>query len=682
MADKPPRVRFSLLWKITLPFMLLAIVLGLGAALLINDLLSQEETDRFLRQLVDAGQQAADAVVRSEIDMLELERLIANTEGVAEAVTEGDAEDLRARVLPLVVNAGADVVAVVDTDGTSIVTVRRRPDASRGDYETLRGESYYGEWAFVQRVFDGVTDEVVGDKHAGLAALEFDGEQHHVFFVVGPLLDADRGLKGAVLVGKYADRLSAEVADEAGANVSSYDTAGTNLSSTLEPASGESIDVSLGTLQNILESESGRSPVRAITVAGSEYWEVLIPLVVRQGTENLGVLGVSLLRVPVEGTAEDSVPVVLRFGVLALALIVLIGLLLSNSITRRLGDLVKASADIASGDLETYVNVRGTDEIGVLSATFNRMVEGLREGSIYRDLLGRTVTPEVRDQLRTSFSDGALILKGQSSEATILFADFRGYTSMAEVTEPAEVMKTLNDYFSGVVPIISLHGGVVNKFDGDAVMAFFGILPKYLPPRVSALQAAHAGLEMLEHIRDVNKKRAEAGKQAFEMGIGISTGTVIAGGLGSEDRVHYTVVGDTVNIAQRIQQITRDLGGTALVISDPTYRKLGPVRHQFSFGRKGLARLKGKQQEVLVHEVLGRSSTLVGRQVVDKSIQDYTGSLPRVAEILSGETTKDMQKPPKASEDELEFLEGRLEGEEPGTGPLPTLPGSQPDHEP
>ena len=90
MADQPPRVRFSLLWKITLPFMLLAMLLGLGAALLVNDLLSQEETDRFLRQLVDAGQQATDAVVRSEIDLLEPEPLIANTHGVAEAVAAGN----------------------------------------------------------------------------------------------------------------------------------------------------------------------------------------------------------------------------------------------------------------------------------------------------------------------------------------------------------------------------------------------------------------------------------------------------------------------------------------------------------------------------------------------------------------------------------------------------------------
>ena len=674
MADQPPRVRFSLLWKITLPFMLLALVLGLGVALIVDDLLSQEETERFRRQLIDAGQQATDSVVRSEMDLLELERLIANTEGVAEAVTAGNAEDLRARVLPLVVNAGVDVVAVVDLEGTSIVTVRRRPDAPPGDYDTLRGESYYGEWPFVQRVLGGVTDEVVGDKHAGLEPLEFDGQQQHVFFVAGPLLEADRNLNGSVLVGKYVDRLSAEVADEAGANVSTYDASGTALSSTLEPASGESINVSLETLQSIRDSDEGRSPVRAITVAGSEYWEVLTPLVVRQGTENLGVLGVSLLRVPVEGSTENSLPFVLQFGALALALIVLIGLLLSNSITKRLGDLVRASAEIASGDLDAHVSERGSDEIGALSVTFNKMVEGLREGSIYRDLLGRTVTPEVREQLRTSFSDGALILKGQSSEATILFADFRGYTSMAEVTEPAEVMKTLNDYFAGVVPIISLHGGVVNKFDGDSVMAFFGILPKYLPARVSALQATHTGLEMLEHIREVNKERTDGGKQAFEMGVGISTGTVIAGGLGSEDRVHYTVVGDTVNTAQRIQQITRDLGGTALVISDPTFRKLGPVRHQFRFGRKGLAQLKGRQQEMLVHEVLGRSTNLVGREILEESIQHYTASLPRLTEILSGETTKDTQKPRQASEDELEFLEDRLEGEAPGTGPLPTLP--------
>lgn len=661
-----PRVRFGLLWKITLPFMLLAMVLGLGATYVVNRLLSEDESRRFVRQLVNGGQQAADAIVRTEIDLLELERAIANTTGVAEAAAAANAEDLRTRVLPLAVNAGADVVAVLDVQGTSLLTVRLRPDAAATDYETLRAETYYAEWPFVQRVLNGVSDEIVGDKHAGLEPILLDGVEQHVFFVAGPLVESGSGLNGVVLVGEYLGRLVAEVENEAGANVSVYDPlSGQLLNSTLESGSEESINLSADDLASFGTVGEGRSPVRSITVAGQVYWEVLTPLIVRQATETLGTMGVSLLRVPVQAEAESNLSNVLRFGVIGLALIVLIGLLLSNSITKPLTNLVDASTKVALGNLDAQVPERGSDELGVLSRTFNRMVEGLREGSIYRDLLGRTVTPEVREQLRTAFSDGSLALKGQKSEATILFADFRGYTSMAETTDPADVMKTLNDYFSGVVPIISLHGGVVNKFDGDSVMAFFGILPRYLPPRVSALQATHAGLAMLEHINKLNQERMTAGMHAFEMGIGISTGAVIAGGLGSEERVHYTVVGDTVNTAQRIQQITRELGGTALVITEETYRKLGAVRNHFRFGRKGLAQLKGKQREVMVHEVLGRSTSLVGQAVLEESVQQYTGSLPRITQILSGAPSNSDEKP-EASPEERDFLEVRLQGSRDG----------------
>jgi len=654
-----PRVRFSLLWRITLPFMLLAMILGFGATYLVNRLFSEDESRRFERQLVNSGQQAADSVVRAEIDLLELERLIANTTGVADAAAAGNAEDLRVRVLPPVFNAGADVVAILDQEGTSLLTVRRRPEATVGDYDILRAETYYSEWLFVQQVLAGVSDEVVGDKHAGMEPIILDGVEQHVFFVAGPLFDSTQTLKGVVLVGEYLDLLVATVENEAGANISIYAlSSGEALSSTLEG------DLSL---LNLADEElagvggvgEASSPVRSILVAESEYWEVLTPLVVREQTVTLGAMGVSLLRVPLQSGPTGDLSNVLRFGVVGLVLTVLIGLLLSNSITRPLTKLVEASAKVAMGNLEAQVPDRGTDEIGVLGKTFNQMVEGLREGSIYRDLLGRTVTPEVREQLRTAFADGALILKGQNAEATILFADFRGYTSMAENSDPALVMKTLNDYFSGVVPIISMHGGVVNKFDGDSVMAFFGILPRYLPPRVSAFQATHAGLAMLEHIHKVNREREAAGQPSFQMGIGISTGTVIAGGLGSEDRVHYTVVGDTVNTAQRIQQITRELGGTALVISDPTYRKLGAVRNQFAFGRKGQAQLKGKQQEVMVYEVLARKTRLVGEAQLEHEVKQYTESLPRITQILSG-VVVDSNEKGEVSPEEREFLQDRL----------------------
>ncbi len=629
-----PRVRFSLLWKITLPFMFLAMVLGLGATYLVNRFLSEEQAERFLRQLVDSGQQATDAVVRAEIDLLSLERLIANTEGVSSSAAEADAENLRARVLPLVVNAGADVVAIVDSEGTSLLTVRREPAAPPGEYDTLRGETYYAGWPFVQRVLEEVSDEAVGDKHAGLHAIILGGQESHVFFVAGPLYDPSRRLVGAVLVGEYLQDLATAISTEAGANVSAYDLLGGSLlGSTLEPEAAESILIDPDTLQKV--GVTGESPVREIRVADTAYWEILTPFVARQGTEIIGVLGVSLIRLELEAQNQEGLPAVVRLGAIALALIVIIGLLISSSITRPLVDLVEASSLVAMGNLDTMVPERGSDEIGALSKTFNRMVEELREGSIYRDLLGRTVTPEVREQLRTAFSDGGLLLRGQATEATILFADFRGYTAMAERTDPAEVMKTLNDYFSGVVPIISLHGGVVNKFDGDSVMAFFGILPQYLPPKVSALQATHAGIALLEYIDQLNADRDTENLPAFEMGIGVATGEVIAGGLGSEERVHYTVVGDTVNTAQRIQQISYQLGGTALLISEDTFRNLGAVKSQFRFGRKGLAQLKGKQQEVMIFEVIGRTTSLVRKGLVDQTIEMYTGSWPRLADELT-----------------------------------------------
>ena len=128
-----PRVRFSLRWKITLPYMLLALILGLGTTLLINRLYAEREQERFLLLLGDSGQQAADGVVRVERDLLEVERLVANTSGVLEAVTASNAEDLRALILPLVVNAQMDMVVVLDATGTSLVAVRHDPGSAEGD---------------------------------------------------------------------------------------------------------------------------------------------------------------------------------------------------------------------------------------------------------------------------------------------------------------------------------------------------------------------------------------------------------------------------------------------------------------------------------------------------------------------------------------------------------------------
>jgi class 3 adenylate cyclase len=621
-----PRVRFSLRWKITLPFMFLALMLALAATVIVNRVLGEAEEVRFLRQLADSGQQAADEVVRIEERLLEIERAIANTEGVAPAVALNDSEALRERVLSLVFNTGVDVAVVLDREGSSLLTVRKSsPDAPQGDYLVLRGEGYYKDWLFVQLVllsdfFQEQEEDPIGVKQAGMQNILIgEGQEEGVLFVAGPLVDEQGTILGAVLVGEYLDTLVEHLSADARAQISIYSNDDAQLLSSTFDSEETWNPPGLTIPQELIEAANAPSledpPYREVEVAGQIYGDVLTPLIVRHGTTELGMLSISLLKV--EGTdlayqeyMENAV-MIIRVGAVALVLIVLTGLLISNTITRPLVDIADASTQVAFGNLDTQVIARGSDEVGVLAQTFNSMVAGLREGAIYRDLLGRTVTPEVRDELRTAIDTGGLLLEGQTANASILFADLQGFTAMAETAEPEDVMRTLNDYFSGVVPIITRHGGVVNKFDGDAIMAFFGILPYRVPPQVSALQATHAAMEILDYVKGVNERRSTDWLTALEVGIGVSTGTVIAGGIGSKDRLHYTVIGDTVNTSQRIQQITRAPESGRIVISEDTYKFLANTRKQFEFGRRGRAQLRGKRREVMVYEVTGRWNRLV-----------------------------------------------------------------------
>jgi adenylate cyclase len=348
-------------------------------------------------------------------------------------------------------------------------------------------------------------------------------------------------------------------------------------------------------------------------VAGVVYEEALLPFVARGG-DRLGLMGVSLLWAPVGVSVRDNVLMVVSLSALSLALIVLIGLFISGRITRPLVEIAEASAEVATGRLDTHVSEEGGDELALLGRTFNYMVEGLREGTIYRDLLGRTMTPEVREQLRKGLVDGKGILEGKESVATILCADLGGLALIAEERKPREVLETLHEYYDTLMPVLGQHGGVVSKFDGESMTAFFGILPRALPPQVSALQAVHAAMAMLESVAELSRKRGGRGQAALDMGIGISTGPVIAGGVGSKDRMHYAVLGDTVSTALRIQQAARELTKGGLLISEDSERYLGGARRQFEFGRTGVAQLRGKRRQVKVYEIRSRLHRLVDRR--------------------------------------------------------------------
>lgn len=252
----------------------------------------------------------------------------------------------------------------------------------------------------------------------------------------------------------------------------------------------------------------------------------------------------------------------------------------------------------------------GNDEVAVVASAFNYMVSGLQEGVIYRDLLGRTVSPEVREAMRTSFASGDLRLEGQSTVATVLMSDIRGFTALSEKAEPTTILNWLNEYFGELVPVITNHGGVVDKFEGDALLAFFGILPKPLPPEESAFAACQASVEMLAVIERINQRRAKRGEPPLITGIGINTGNLIAGGLGTADRLNYTIIGDTVNTVQRLQSVTGRLGDSGVVINETTLTALKGRRGDFRFEPLGEQAFPGKLEQLWLYRMMPKSDNL------------------------------------------------------------------------
>jgi len=214
--------------------------------------------------------------------------------------------------------------------------------------------------------------------------------------------------------------------------------------------------------------------------------------------------------------------------------------------------------------------------------------------------------------LRQAFASGNLRLEGQNVTATVMISDIRGFTTLSENEEPTTVLAWLNEYFGGLLPIISGHGGVVDKFEGDAILAFFGILPRPLPQKESAYQACLAAVAMLKRIDRLNDQRAANGLPPYVTGIGLNTGAVTAGGLGTADRLNYTVIGDAVNIAQRLESMTRQFGANAIVLSENTAAALEEHAAEFHLELLGTQALKGKREEVIVYRLHGLNGVIAG----------------------------------------------------------------------
>ena len=213
-----------------------------------------------------------------------------------------------------------------------------------------------------------------------------------------------------------------------------------------------------------------------------------------------------------------------------------------------------------------------------------------------RGMLDRYISPQLVSYVMSNLD--TLHLNGDKRELTILISDVRNFTTMTEQSDPMELISLLDDYLAAMTEIIFKHNGIVDKFIGDGILAYWGA---FTPGENHAKEAAQAALEMIEKLKHLNEQWAQQGKEPIAIGIGVNTGSVIFGNIGRGKKIEFTVIGDAVNLAARLEGLNKEFH-TSIVISETTKRMLGEAGHVRSLGG---VKVKGKTVETLVYELVG-----------------------------------------------------------------------------
>jgi adenylate cyclase len=325
----------------------------------------------------------------------------------------------------------------------------------------------------------------------------------------------------------------------------------------------------------------------------------LLAIFLLVGVLPLSVLGVMSYRraESLPGMSPEAAAEVIQSLLVSIVFIAAVGILVAillaivvaRSVANPLRDVQGAMREVERGNLDARCPVVSNDEIGAAAEGFNRMVGGLREREVLKETFGKYVTREIRDEILA----GRVSLEGQAREVTILFSDLRDFTPWVAATSPREVVRDLNAYFTEMEHAIREHRGLVLQFIGDEIEAAFGAP---IADPAHAELAVRAALDMRRRLAAWNAERERVGKFPLRHGIGIHTGQVLAGNIGSPERLSYALVGDPVNVASRIQNLNKEFDSDILV-SGETRRLLDGA---FELRPLPAVRLKGKVDEVEV----------------------------------------------------------------------------------
>jgi adenylate cyclase len=280
-------------------------------------------------------------------------------------------------------------------------------------------------------------------------------------------------------------------------------------------------------------------------------------------------------------------------GLVAVALVVgsFTLVVAARSVAERVGALHRALAQVQAGDFAARVVVDDASEIGRLQVGFNTMTAGLAERERIREVFGTYVDRDVADHILRAGTE----LEADEVEVTLMFVDVRSFTTFAEQRPPIEVVAALNRLFERIVPLVHRHGGHVDKYAGDGLFAVFGA-PRRHPDHAD--RALGAALQIADAVRD------EFGA-ALSVGVGLNSGPVVAGNVGGAGRLEFSVIGDAVNVAARVESATRQTGDSVL-LTDKTLALLSANHGEF-VARTGLV-LKGKTDAVQIYAPVGAAS--------------------------------------------------------------------------
>jgi len=308
---------------------------------------------------------------------------------------------------------------------------------------------------------------------------------------------------------------------------------------------------------------------------------------------------------------QHAILITIAVTALAAALGLLFAILVSGGITRPVRLLLEGTREVEAGHLDRSIEVVTGDEIGQLSAAFNRMVEQLRHKERIRETFGRYIDPRVVEGLINQPKLAAA--EGQRRVMTVMFCDMKGFTTLSEGMTPQGLVKVMNRYLSTMSEPIRRHGGVIDKYIGDAIMAYWG--PPFVKETDEGQFACLAAIEMIERIGTLRKEVTELlGVRVIptecDVRIGIATGEALVGSIGSEIMMNYTVMGDTVNLAARLEAANK-LYGSRSLIAAATVAKIDDT---IQFREIDRLTVVGQTQPQAVFEILGRKDDLTPKQ--------------------------------------------------------------------